>query len=139
MKDQVRRLHEWRQEKVAIDAEIKQHRDACEDSLAELLAARGALEIGIKVSEAELKTQRVAEYDGADKAMHFGIGIREDTILHYDKGMAFDWAVAHNMALQLDAKTFVKIAKTIGIDFVNVTKVPKATIATDLSKYVEGE
>ena len=139
MKDKVKRLHGWRQEKVTLDAIIKDARADCESKLAEVLAERGALEMAITVSESELKAQRVTEYDGVDKSKRFGIGIREETKLDYSDDDAYQWAVAHQMALKLDKRGFEKIAKVDTPDFVTITTEPQATIAQDLSEYVKGE
>ena len=140
MLDQVRVLHNWRQEKAALDAVIKDARADCENNLAEVLAERGALEIAITVSESELKAQRVADYNVyGSKDKVFGIGIREVTKLDYCEVAAFEWAVNHELALKLDKKGFEKIARIDTPDFVTVYIEPQATIAQDLSEYVKGE
>ena len=139
MKDKVKRLHGWRQEKVTLDAIIKDARADCENKLAEVLAERGALEMAITVSESELKAQRVTEYDGVDKSKRFGIGIREVTKLDYDRITAYLWAIDHTICLSLDTRSFEKLAKVDTPDFVTITTEPQATIAADLSIYLEGD
>lgn len=78
----------------------------------------------------ELTLQAYAET--GNKAPALGVGIREMTVLAYDKKVAFDWAKAHKMALMLDTKAFGKIAKADPPDFVKITTEPQATIATEL-------
>lgn len=78
----------------------------------------------------ELTLQAYAET--GNKAPAVGVGIREVTVLTYDGKVAFDWAKAHKMALQLDKKAFEKIAKADPPDFVKITTEPQATIATEL-------
>ena len=137
MLDQVRVLHNWRQEKAALDAIIKDARADCETKLAEVLAERGVLEMSITVCESELKAERASFYDGEDKSKVYGVGIREVTKLAYSGAEAFDWAVAHKLALKLDGKTFEKLAKIDPPDFVTITTEPQATIAADLSEYLD--
>lgn len=69
----------------------------------------------------------------------FGVGIHEGGSLSYTREAALDWAMEHKMALQLDKRGFEKIAKTTELDFVNYETVITATIATDLSKYLQEE
>ncbi len=89
------------------------------------------------VSEAEDKLREMALviYDKTkNKAPEVGVGIRETTVLTYDKKVAFDWAKSHKLALKLDTEAFKKIAKADPPDFVKITTEPQATIATELKK-----
>ena len=94
-----------------------------------------AMHTGLAVMEAEtlLRELTLQVYaETGNKAPAVGVGIREVTILDYDKKVAFDWAKSHKMALQLDKKAFEKIVKADTPDFVTVTHEPQATIATNL-------
>jgi hypothetical protein len=63
-----------------------------------------------------------------------GVGIRVGTLYTYKHEDAFEWAVEHKAALQLDRKAFEQVCKTdLKPGFVTVQEVPTATIATDLS------
>jgi len=78
----------------------------------------------------ELTLQAYAET--GDKQPAPGVGIRERIVLTYNGKVAFDWAKAHKMALQLDKRAFEKIVKADTPDFVTITTEPQATIATEL-------
>ena len=84
-------------------------------------------------SEAKLRVLTLLAYAATgDKAPAPGVGIRERVVLTYDGKVAFDWAKAHKMALQLDKRAFEKIAKADTPDFVKVSTEAIATIATEL-------
>ena len=62
---------------------------------------------------------------------------RQVTKLDYDAAKAFDWAIEHRIALQLNRVAFEKMAKVAPEtrpSFVMVTTEPQATIATELKK-----
>ncbi len=89
-----------------------------------------------EVTLRELTLQAYAET--GDKTPAPGVGIRERTVLTYDGKVAFDWAKAHKMALQLDKRAFEKIAKADTPDFVKVSTEAQATIATNLDDKIKG-
>ena len=92
----------------------------------------------VEVNEEELRKLTLQAYaETGDKAPAPGVGIREVAILEYDKKVAFDWAKAHKMALKLDTRAFEKIVKADTPDFVTVASEPQATIATDLSEFID--
>ena len=55
-----------------------------------------------------------------NKKLLGGLGIREYNILEYDENLAFNWALEHRMALQLNKKVFEKLIKISPVDFVNI-------------------
>lgn len=136
-KDKIKLLQTLRKQKVAIDAEIKDRREAWELETGDIFSDRDILGTTIARIEAELKAQRVEEYDGKDKSKVFGVGIREVTKLYYNPFDAFGWAVEHRIALQLDRRGFEKIAKVDPPDFVTIATEAQATIATDLSDWAD--
>ena len=69
-----------------------------------------------------------------NKAPAPGVGIRVLTKLVYDLRTAYDWALEHKVALELDVPIFEKLAKAAPPEFVQVKEEPQATIATDLDK-----
>jgi len=84
-------------------------------------------------AEATLRELTLIAYaETGNKAPAPGLGIREVTKLEYDTKVAFTWAVEHTMALRLDTSAFEKIVKASPLDFVTVSQVPQATIATQL-------
>ena len=87
----------------------------------------------VAVEEQKLRELTLQAYaETGDKAPAEGVGIRERTVLTYDGKVAFDWAKAHKMALQLDKRAFEKIVKADTPDFVKVSTEAIATIATEL-------
>ena len=104
---------------------------------ADLLNSVGLL--GQQQGEAETRLRELtlqAYAETGNKAPAEGVGIRERTVLTYDGKVAFDWAKAHKMALQLDKKAFEKIAKADTPDFVKVSTEAIATIATELNNLI---
>ncbi|MBA7585417.1 hypothetical protein ES708_27396 [subsurface metagenome] len=91
-----------------------------------------------RAGEAEEKLRELALQAYAEtgnKAPAPGVGIRERTVLTYDTAEAFNWALEHRIALQLNKTAFDKLAKTAPETrpaFVMVTTEPQATIATQL-------
>ena len=133
------------QEQIKVVAEARQHlqlladqKKAMYDAFIELnsdffglvTAAAGI----VNDTEDELRGLTLKAYaeDPTNKTPAVGVGIREVTKLNYDGKVAFDWAKAHKMALQLDKKAFEKIARADTPDFVTISQEPQATIATNL-------
>jgi len=99
-----------------------------------------ALSKGQCVFEAEIKLRELtlqAYAETGNKTPAIGVGIRELTKLEYDPKEALKWAVQHQIALSLDKKSFEGFAKATPLEFVRVSTEPQATIATDLSQYIE--
>lgn len=61
------------------------------------------------------------------KKLEGGIGIRETTVLNYDKDTAFKWAKEHELCLSLDSKSFEKLALSQNIEFVEKNTEVKVT------------
>jgi len=137
MKDKIARLHQLRQDSVRVDAEIAEYRATWEQNMADLFTEKEMLGVGITDLEADIKAERVADYDGEDKSKVFGVGIRVKSGITFNSEKAFAWAKEHNLALQLDKARFVALADPLDMDFVSSTTEVTATIATDLSEYLD--
>ena len=61
-----------------------------------------------------------------------GVEVKQFTKYTYDEKEALAWALEHRIALTLDKKVFERIGSAL--DFVEVTKEPRAQIATNLDK-----
>lgn len=61
-----------------------------------------------------------------------GVEVVQKTVLKYEDAPALEWAKGAGVALKLDAKTFEKIAPTLGLPFVTVSKEPSVRVATTL-------
>lgn len=73
-----------------------------------------------------------------DKKPHPAVQIKEYTVLTYDDGQALTYSREHiPNAVKLDKRAFEKAAAALALDFVQIATEPRATIATDLSKYLE--
>ena len=75
-----------------------------------------------------------------DKHPHEAVTVKEYTVVHYDDAEAFDYCLAHLPgALTMSNSKFEKVAKVAGLDFVVLGTEARATIARDLSGYLEAE
>lgn len=65
-------------------------------------------------------------HNTGEKKLLGGIGIRIGTMLDYDEEEAFNWALDHKLCLELNVKSFDKLAKDQQLDFVK--KSEKVTV-----------
>ena len=92
----------------------------------------------LEQEETTLRQMTLAAYaQTGNKTPSPGVSVRETVQLLYEERDALGWAKEHNLALQLDRKAFEKIAKADTLDCVKYLTVPQATIATDLTPYLE--
>jgi hypothetical protein len=87
--------------------------------------------------EADLRQNAIEEFtQTGDKHPCPALDIREMTHINYDPDIALEYCKKSMQgALQLDRTKFEKAAAALGLDFVTISKVPKATIATNLNKF----
>lgn len=99
--------------------------------LGDLQAATNTL----REAEESLRQAILAEYqETGNKQPAPGCGVRILTKLDYDEDEATGWALEHRICLNLDKKTFERVAKAQALPFVTVTEEPQPTISTDLAK-----
>lgn len=104
-----------------------------EQSVAVDLARQGAALIQAKAEEARLRQLALQEYEQTgSKTLAPGVGIRLTREGIYARETAVAWAKEKDVALLLDVKAFEKIALATSLPFVQVQKVPSATLAKDL-------
>lgn len=62
-------------------------------------------------------------------------------VFDYDTAQARNWAIEHKHVglLTLNNSEFKKVAKSLEIDFVKISEVPRMKLSKDLSKWLEGE
>lgn len=125
--------------KALYNARLAAWQAANADLMADLDNARAA------VAEAE-RAVRTATLDAyaqtGDKKPHPAVGVRLNKVICYDGDSARVWAMtASPMLLKLDAAAFDKAVRAglVPVDIAQVDDVPQATIATDLSAYIESE
>lgn len=127
-------------------AELRSARDAAqaafEQANAELFALVKRATDNVTQAESELREAALAIFNatGTRKPCP-GVEVKDFTELSYRQELALEWAKGHSMALALDKKAFEALVKAGALKdegFVAVTVNPKATIATDLGKALEG-
>jgi hypothetical protein len=120
----------------SLTAQLAELKKKFEEDNAELIQEVKGGAADLVLAEEKLRHLAANAYDTdpTNKKVAPGVTIKMFTEIGYDKKLAFDWALEHKIALTLDTKAFEKIAPTANLDFVLVTQVPKATIATDLEK-----
>jgi hypothetical protein len=120
---------------------VKQMEDKFRKEVADLYEYNAEARTHVADLEQAIREKAIAAYDGENKAIAPGVGIRVTTSYDYDADRAYEWATGHGMALSLDRKAFNDICKADSTrpDFVSVSETPTATIATDLSKVLKEE
>ena len=115
-----------------------------------------ATELGKQLAEAQdsVKFMRAAEteaydkvckaavqaFDGENRKVHPAVAIKIFTGVDYDEKTATAWAREHMPGmLVLDKVRFDDLAKAAALEFVTIEKLPKATVAKDLSPYLEAK
>ena len=138
IRDQIRRVHLARQRAELARASVDLSKQVWEDDNKALIAdSRDAAE-GVTVAEAALREMALLAYaETGNKAPAPGVGIRVVARLDYDLRAALAWAKEHDMALSLDKRAFEKIADVQEIACVRKSEEATATIAGDLSRFVE--
>lgn len=106
-----------------------------------------------KLNDVENKTKEIEDrlrelqiirykYDN-NKSIHPALGVRVYKILKYPELSAITWCIKSDFlaGIQLNKRMFEKHARavlqTMPLEFVQVVEEPSATIATDLTKYME--
>jgi len=73
-----------------------------------------------------------------NKKVHPAVTVKMYTTLAYDPADALEYAREHlHNALKLNKSAFEKVAKVADLDFVTIGQKPGATVAKDLSKYLD--
>jgi hypothetical protein len=104
--------------------------------------AANAAKDHLGVVEGALRSAIIADYERTgNKQPADGCGIRVSGQYNYDEKVALSWAADHGLCLKLDTKAFGDICKAESTrpDFVSAEETVTATIATDLSKFVEAQ
>lgn len=103
-----------------------------------ILEARDAARSTVAALEDQVRVLAVDVFQLTDDRRPApGVEVVQETVVLYDEGKAFAWAVEHKMGLKLDEKAFAKIATADpeGLkDVVSISKRAKTKIATDLTK-----
>ena len=135
LKEQIKVVAEARKDKAYYDEAIRELKVVWENHNKRILGEAATNREVMESAEAKLRELTLEVYaETGNKTPADGVGIREVTKLEYDTKTAYNWAIEHSMALNLDKRGFEKIAKVSPPDFVTITKEPQATIATNLDE-----
>src|SRR3990167_4290150 len=137
LQGQIRVVARARDNKVSLDELKKRRLKEWEETNAALLSDIANNSAFLTDAESGLRELTLQAYaETGNKAPAPGLGIREIIELRYDLKQAFDWAIKHTVALQLNKKEFEGIAKSKtpppDLNFVETAVIPQATIAVDL-------
>ena|SRR3990167_8178180 len=140
LQEQVRIVHQARGHAAFRKGIVDNQRAAWEQANTGRIEAAKIAAEECTTAEAVLREMALQAYgaDPTNKAPAPGVGIRVIQVLSYKPEDALAWAKAHDMALSLDKTAFEKIVRAQGfMPGVLIADQLTATIATDLSKFVE--
>ncbi len=119
-----------RQQYHTVHTQVHQLREAWATQYTTLLQEEALHKQTVHQVEATLRTLAIAVYQSTErKEIAPGVKVREMTRLIYDPQEALTWAMAHQMALMLDVKTFEQLAKVTALPFVTRRVEPQATLS----------
>lgn len=141
----------------ALVRHLAQMRSEYEEARSRVQAAKEAIaasKLGCDLAEAEENVRVLAEFvEGAEQSVrnvalleyqvdgntdpHAAVKIKLYTVLDYEAAEALRYCREHlPQALKLDKRSFETAAKALVLDFVQIDKEPRATIARDLSVFL---
>lgn len=147
LEQQVREVAQRRAAVETLAATLKAKEVAFAASVAEEKTALATAKAALAASEEAAKALAIAQYDSTPeeartKAPIPGVGIQVGTAIHYAEQDAFAWAKEKQMCLvpeALNVAAFEGLVKAQpgAFPFVTLTPVTKATLAKDLSGYLD--
>lgn len=117
-----------------LEAEIKQKREAFEESIKDAKSLKNvyALEANNLKKDITEEGVKLYEADNSHKEFYGGLKIRNTKELVYTKEEAVEWAKKSESCLTLDKKAFDAVAKTGTLDFVIVRTIPTVTFPKEI-------
>ena len=113
-----------------VHTQVHQLREAWATQHADLLQEHARSREAMQQAEAVLRALAIELYQSTgSKDLAPGVKVRELTKLIYDPHAALSWALAHQMALALDVKTFEQLARVTVLPFVRRWSEPQATLS----------
>lgn len=107
---------------------IKQKTELYEQDIKDLVESKKAKETEIQSIKDQIEPKVLQEFNETkNKKYCGGIGVQERSELTYDEVKVFEWALDKKLFLQLDKKSFEKVAESIGAPTVKVEKKAKVT------------
>jgi hypothetical protein len=124
----------------AAEEELDQTPQAC--ALAEAKDALNAKKVEIRAVEEEVRKFAIGAYEeSGEKRPAPGVQVKVYSRIRYEVDRAMDWCKEYAPTFireTLDTKSFEKVAPNLVGAPVTVEEEPRATIATDLSGWLEG-
>lgn len=135
LEEQIKVVAEARCKAQTLKEMVSELRDEWEKYNAQTLDNLTQAGANVAIEEDKLRelTLQIYEQTG-NKAPAEGVSVKIFQTLDYDPKRALKWALSHQIALNLDKKTFETFAKITPLEFVLITEEPRAQIATNLSK-----
>jgi hypothetical protein len=119
MKEQLNELKKAMAELEYQQSYYKSKKELFDADMADTTEIIKATKEQIEKIKQEINPLAVAEYESTgEKKLIGGLGIRCVKTLEYDEAKAFEFAKQKQMFLQLDKKSFEKVAVSLGLDFV---------------------
>lgn len=124
-------------------AELKAKREQFDRDYAEIIDEAARTGMMLAESENSARALIVAIYQSdpqKNKQIADGAAVKVTKVYTYDAGKALAWARETKMALipeSVDRKALERIAKATPLPFVTITEEPSATLASDLSQYLD--
>lgn len=136
----VKRVHIERLNAHSIAERVRCAREVFEASIAELVELAKQAQEAAAGAEAELRALAMAYHAAHPEQKTIvanAVSVKDFTVVDYDSGEAFDWAMEHaRIYLQLNATKFEKLAKASPelVPFVAVKTEPRVQLATDMER-----
>ena len=113
-----------------IQSHVHQLREAWATQHADVLQEHARSRETMQQAEAVLRALAIELYQSTgSKDLAPGVKVREMTRLTYEPHAALSWALAHQMALALDVKTFEQLARVTVLPFVRRWSEPQTTLS----------
>lgn len=133
MKDLLRDLQDLREEEQLALEQIKLIEATIEDQIKPFREALANIRENKSRAEEAVRAEALEAFRfTGKKKLPGGVGIREKTTINYDVKRALGFAKEKDMFLALDSKAFEKAAPNLGLDWVEVSKEPQATLPKEI-------
>ena len=133
MKNELIRLKEMRQKQESLVEKRKKLYDMLMIELEPLSKEIEENKVLMETTTENIKSIALEKFkETGEKKLEYGVAVKIMNKLQYDEKQALKWAKDHSMALNLDKRSFEKIAKADPMEFVEMIETPTATIPTKI-------
>ncbi len=137
IREAVQQVYIWRKSSADIDFAVSELKKRWEQDNVEILSLQKQNLERVSLEENRLRIMAVNFFkETNNKKPCPGVEVKEYEVLYYDEKLAKNWVLEKriDVALKLNKKLFEDVASKLDIDFVEIKREPRATIATDLGK-----